>query len=288
MGLFNKKKKGDAQQQNTQAKAEEQRQEVRIFGEQFSSEEITLLAVTGPAGLSYKKETGSDLWHISLPLTAWMDKYASEIELGEATLEALLDDQLLDYLLSRIPRNFVISVSARPDCTASRFLMTGLPTPTFDPDLKTIADEQKAPVTLDVDGLATFSLNRNLGWFEALVDWAGAEITLTFDQKEDARDAAIDTARALMSDPEGWDSRLCIFAADQLLERAQELTEEDEDPISREDFLAKLECDSILAAPDGVFEVWFGGEDLFMLRPVHVKGTLTDGPTLAEFEEQDP
>lgn len=285
MGLFKKKTKEEPAQELSQRQQQDQRQEVRTFAAQFLSDEITLLAVTGPAGVSYEKEEGSDLWHVTLGLTAWMDKYADEIELGDAKLEALLDDQLLDYLLERVPRNFVISVDVRPDSEGSRFLMTDLPTPTYDPDLKAIADKQKEPVTLDVEGLGQFQLNRNLGWFEALTDWAGREITLTFDQAEESRQSSIDTALALTGKAEDWDVRLREFAADELLGRACQLMEGES--FSREDFLSQLECDSILAMPDGAFEVWFGGEDLFMIHPVHVTGNLTDGPLSADMEESE-
>lgn len=284
MGLFKKKNKVEPVQAPAQEESNPQRQAVKTFAEDFLSEEIELLAVTGPSGVSYEQDEASGLWHVCYGLTAWTDKYADEIEMGNARLEALLDDSLLEFLLGRIPRNFVISVNARPNEDGTRFLMTELPSPTFDPDLKAIADAQKQPITIEVDGLGTFTLNRNLGWYESLMNWAGKEITLTFDQDPDGLAGSQDTARALMAEPEQWDSRMCCFAADTLLEKTLTFLEEGE-TFAREDFLAKLECDSILASPDGAFEAWFGGEDVFMLHPVHVTGTLADGPTFAEIEE---
>lgn len=285
MGLFKKKTREEPAQELSQNKQQDYRREIQEFAAEFLPEEITLLAVTAPAGISYEKATDSDLWHVSMGLTAWMDQYADEIELGNAKMEAMLDGHLLGYLLERIPRNFVISAVVRPNADGSRFLMLDLPTPTFDPDLKAIADQQKEPVTMDVEGLGRFQFNLNLGWFEALVDWAGSEITLTFNQDEEGRQSSIDTARTLMEQPEVWDSRLCAFAADQLLSRACELA--DGEDFSREDFLALLECDCILALPDGNFEIWYGGEDLFMIHPVHLTGNLAEGPLFAEFEESD-
>lgn len=287
MGLFKKKKKDEPAQQAAQHKEQEQRQEVQAFAAQFLPEEMDLLAVTAPAGINYHKDSEeSDLWHVTLGLTAWLDKYGSEIEMGSATLEAMLDAPLLEYLLGRIPPNFIIAVTARPAPEGDRFLMTGLPTPAFDPDLKAIVDAQKAPVRLEVEGLGTFTLNRNLGWFETAVDWLGREISLTFDQAEEGREEAQDTARALLADAAGWDERIREFAADALLEQARQLVEEEE-YLSREDFLAQLEPESILAAPGGAFEFWFGGEDLFFAHPVHVTGTLADGPQQAGMEEQE-
>lgn len=284
MGLFKKKQKDEIVQEPVRTDGAQQHQAVKAFADQFLADEVHLLAVTGPSGISYTQDEQSGLWHVCFGLTAWMDKYATEIELGNARLEAMLDDDLLEFLLGRIPRNFVISVTARPSLDGNRFLMTDLPAPAFDPDLHTIAQQQKQPVSIDVEELGKFTLNRSLGWYEAGVDWCGREVSLTFDQAQDSLAAAQDTARALMREKEQWDTRIRQFAADELLSRARSFPEADE-YLSREDFIALMECDSILSAPDGAFEFWFGGEDLLMLHPVHVTGTLNDGPTFAEIEE---
>lgn len=283
MGLFKRKQKDESVQEPLRTESVQQ-QTVKAFADQFLADEIQLLAVTGPSGISYTQDERSGLWHVCFGLTAWMDKYATEIELGDARLEAMLDDDLLEFLLGRIPRNFVISVAARPSLDGSRFLMTDLPAPAFDPDLHAIAQQQKKPVSIEVEELGKFTLNRSLGWYEASVDWCGREVSLTFDQAQETLAAAQNTARALMREKTQWNARVREFAADELLSRARSFLEEDE-YLSREDFVALMECDSILASPDGAFEFWFGGEDLLMLHPVHVTGTLNDGPTFAEIEE---
>lgn len=282
MGLFKRKQKDEPV--NEPIRAESVQQTVKAFADQFLADELHLLAVTGPSGISYAQDEPSGLWHVCFGLTAWMDKYATEVELGEARLEAMLDDDLLEFLRGRIPRNFVISVTARPSLDGNRFLMTDLPEPAFDPDLHAIAQQQKEPVFIEVEELGKFTLNRSLGWYEAGANWCGREVSLTFDQAPEALVPSQDTARALMREKEQWDARIREFAADELLSRARSFLEPDE-YLSREDFIALMECDSILAAPDGAFDFWFGGEDLLMLHPVHVTGTLSDGPTLAEIEE---
>ncbi len=203
-----------------------------------------------------------------------------------STLETIADDKLLEYLLSRVPRNFIISVTVRPSTEGNRFMMTDLPKPGFDADLKAILDEQKKPITLDVDGLGTFTLSRTLGWFETTVDWLDSEISLTFDQAEETRDSAQETARALMADQSCWDDRVRAFAADSLLDKVNTLlSEEDTDKtISREEFIDQLALDSVLAGPDGTFEFWFSGEDVFLAHPVRVSGDLEQGPTQAEMD----
>ncbi|MGN1003320.1 MAG: DUF2262 domain-containing protein [Oscillospiraceae bacterium] len=284
-GLF-KKKKEEPVQEAAPVSEQEQSQEVKTFAADFPGEETDILAVTAPAAVGSEKVGDSGLWKVTIGLTAWQDEYTHELRQGDARLEAVVDDKLREYLHTRVPGNFIITATVRPSEDGTRFLMTDLPKPGFDPELKAILEEQKKPVTLEVEGLGTFTLNRSLGWFESAVDWQGAEVSLTFDQAEETRDAAQDTARALLDEQESWDERVRAYAADTLLDRANELLGEDEDAesITREDFLAQLEPDSILAGPAGAFEFWFGGDDLFLAHPVHVTGTLEDGPQQAEID----
>lgn len=282
-GLFKKKKEEPKQaaEQN-----QEQSPEVKAFAEGFPGEETDITAVTGPGTFDRDPVGESGLWKLSIPLTAWMDEYTKQLQQGEARLEAVIDQKLLDYLLERIPRNFIITATVRPNADGTRFLMSDLPKPGFDPDLKAILEEQKKPVTLDVDELGTFTLSRAMGWFEATVDWLGAEVSLTFDQAEETRDSAQETARALVSDQETWDKCVRTYAADTLLDKANELLgEENSDAITREKFLEQLALDSILAGPDGAFEFWFSGTDLFLTHAIHVTGALDKGPLQAEIDD---
>lgn len=282
---FLKKKKAEPVIEQTQSATseQEQRQEIKTFAAQFTGEETDLIAITAPSSVAHLPVGDTGLWRVAMGLTAWMDEYEGVVHQQAASLEAIIDDTLLDYLLTHVPRNFIISVTVRPHADGSRFLMVDLPKPGFDPELKAILEVQKAPVTMEVDDLGTFTLNRSLGWFEATVDWVENEISLTVDQAEDGREAALDTARTLLTDKESWHDRICSFAADTLLEQARGLLEDDED-LSREDFIAQMDVESVMTGADGTFEFWFGGDDLLLAHPVRVSGTLTDGPTDASME----
>lgn len=276
-GLFKKKK--DAPEAPTEKP--QKPAEVTEFSAQFTGEETDITAVTGPGTFDRETVGEGGLWKLSIPLTAWMDEYTKELRQGEARLEAVIDRTLLDYLLERVPRNFIITCTVRPDESCKRFLMTDLPKPGFDIDLKAILEEQKKPVTVEAEGLGTFTLSRAMGWFQGTVDWLGSEVSLTFDQAEDTLAAAQDTARALMDAQADWDARVRAFAAQQLLEQANALAEEDE-AFTTETLAACWELDSIMTGPDGTFEFLFSDSDLFLAHPVRVTGTLENGPEAAE------
>ena len=295
-GLF-KKKKDDtltaeapvAELESTVSSDGEATQEKRKeFLAQFPGKETDILGITDPGGVNADKVEGTDLWKISIGLTAWMDEYEQELHQTPARLEAMVDETLLNYLRERTPRNFIITASARPSEEEGRFLMTDLPKPGFDPELKALLEEQKKPVKLEVEGLGTFTLNRSLGWYDASVDWMEDEISLNLDQNEETLAAAQETAKVLMENQKDWDARVRTFAAEQLLKHVNELLQsEDEDAelYTAETLSVQFQIDSILAGPDGTFEFWFSDDDLFLAHPVHVTGTLEQGPALAEMDD---
>ena len=259
----------------------------REFLAQFPGKETDILGITAPGGVSADKVDGTDLWKVSIGLIAWMDEYEQVLHQEPALLEAMVDDTLLNYLYERTPRNFIISITVRPSEEGTRFLMTDLPKPGFDPELKALLEERKKPINLDVENLGTFTLNRSLGWYDAAVEWMGSEISLNLDQDEETLVSAQETAKALVENQEDWDARVRAFAAEQLLGHVNELLQsEDEDAelYTHESLAAQFQIDSILAGPASAFEFWFSDDDLFLAHPVHVTGTLEQGPTLAEMD----
>lgn len=278
--MFGFKKKKE-EPKNTEPQG--QNQEVKAFAADFLPEETDILAVTGGSSLDTDQSGDSKLWKVRMGLTAWKDAYTQELQQGEGTLEALVDDNLLEHLRARLPRDFLIRVTVRPCADGVRFLMTDLPKPDFDPELKAILEEQKKPVTLEADGLGTFTLSRTMNWFQAEVDWAGQPIQLIFDRDENQDDSLV-TARALMENREDWDRRVREFAARELLEQVNDALQED-GPVTGEQLLDGLEAESVQVSGTGAVEFWLHDDELLWGRAIHVSGTLEDGPTSAEFEE---
>lgn len=274
------KKKREAAQTQRQSQA----QGYQDYAAQFLPEETGILAVTGPAGMGEQPEGDSGLWRITIGLTAWMDEYERELHREDVRLEALVDEERLEYLRGRVPRNFLISVPVRPSGDGTRFLMTDLPKPGFDPELQALAEEQKKPVKLEAEGLGTLTLNRVLNWFEGDVDWLDGRISLTFDNNEQTLSAAQDTARALLDAQEDWNSRICAFAAGRLLEQINERARESGEPFTREELLSCLEAEAVLTGPEGAFEFWLRAGELPDCS-VHVTGTLRRSAVQAELED---
>jgi len=287
-GFF--KKKGEEPEEKAREQQPAQNTGNKQFKElaaQFQQEERTILAVTGANGFGGGKTRGEKLWTASVGLTAWMEEDSPDIHRGEFVLSTIADDKLLEHLQRRVRPDFIIKFKGRVSEDGQRLLLLDLPEPAFDPDLKAILEEQKKPVTFWEEGLGTFTLNRQVDWFETELDWLGAEISLVFDQDENRADCVMN-AKALLADAAGWDRRVREYAADELLSTANDWAEqmEDEEPqeITREQFMERMELESIEIRADGSFEFWFADGDMFYGHSIHVSGDMEHGPDDASME----
>lgn len=264
-------------------------EELRALGQKFLPEEFSILAVTGAGGFGGSRPQENGPWLAVLELTAWKEEDSEEPAHREKTqLVALADDKLMDYLRRRVRGDSVFQIMVRPSEDGKQFLMTELPQPEIDPEMKAILEEQKKPVSIWVPELGTFTLNRLVNWLEAEVEWLGQPARLDIDREEDW-DACVEQAKALMADQKGWDEKVRSFAADQLLEQANDWAQdaaEGEEPeeITREQFMERLELDAVQISADGRFEFWFNDGDLFWGHAIHVTGSLEQGPEMAQME----
>lgn len=264
-------------------------EELRALGQKFLPEEFSILAVTGAGGFGGSRPQENGPWLAVLELTAWKEEDSEEPAHREKTqLVALADDKLMDYLRRRVRGDSVFQIMVRPSEDGKQFLMTELPQPEIDPEMKAILEEQKKPVSIWVPELGTFTLNRLVNWFEAEVEWLGQPARLDIDREEDW-DACVEQAKALMAGQKGWDEKVRSFAADQLLEQANDWAQdaaEGEEPeeITREQFMERLELDAVQISAGGRFEFWFNDGDLFWGHAIHVTGALDKGPESAQME----
>ena len=266
-------------------------EELRALGQKFLPEEFSILAVTGAGGFGGSRPQENGPWLAVLELTAWKEEDSDQPAYREKTqLVALADDKLMEYLRRRVRGDSVFQIMVRPSEDGKQFLMTELPQPEIDPEMKAILEEQKKPVSIWVPELGTFTLNRLVNWFEAEVEWLGQPARLDIDREEDW-DACVERAKALMADQKGWDEKVRSFAAQELLEQANDWAQdaagnEDGEPeeITREQFMERLELDAVQISADGRFEFWFNDGDLFWGHAIHVTGSLDKGPEMAQME----
>lgn len=280
-GLFKSKGEKPEEKERKPLPEKQENRQFRELAAQFAPEELTILAVTGANGFGGGRAGKEKLWRASIGLTAWMEEDSPDIHRGEFVLSTIADDQLLEHLQRRVPRDFIIKFKGRVSEDGKGLLLLDLPEPAFDPDLKAILEEQKKPVTFWEEGLGTFTLNRQVDWFETEVNWLGGQISLVFDAEED-RAEVLQRAKTLLAGAASWDKRVREYAADDLLASANDWAEDEE--ITREQFIQRMELESIEIRADGSFEFWFADGDMFYGHSIHVSGDMEHGPDDAAME----
>ena len=156
-GLFKKK---EEKTETVSDPREEYKKRFPKLQVEYQPEELTILAVTGANGFGGGRAGKEKLWRASIGLTAWMEEDSPDIHRGEFVLSTIADDQLLEHLQRRVPRDFIIKFKGRVSEDGKGLLLLDLPEPAFDPDLKAILEEQKKPVTFWEAGLGTFKIGR--------------------------------------------------------------------------------------------------------------------------------
>ena len=277
-GLFKKKEKPAA------APASAQSGEMRAFAANFHPKEMTVLVVTGAKGFASDKAADEELWTASMELTAWMEDNSPNIQRGEFKLVAKGDETLMTFLRQREPRDFILKCRVRLSLDGTSLLLTNLPEPGFDPDLKAILEEQKKPVAVEVEGLGKFMLNRSVGVLQAEIQFMGQGVQLCFDKDED-RAACGRTAKAVLDDLIALDEKARSLAADKLLELANEwAADADGEEVSREEFLSRMTLETIDVAERESYDLWYNDGELFFGHVIHVSGNLNEGVTDARME----
>lgn len=145
-----------------------------------------------------------------------------------------------------------------------------------DPQLDPIKEHVSAPVTIEDNTLGTFLLEREYSWFEGVADWLGTEcrIYLITDEEDgETAEKAYAHFQTLYQDRAAWDDKFRQFAADKLLELANDWYDPDEEddenfdddemPIKRDEFLRRLSIESIEIDDEGSMTVYYDADEMF-------------------------
>lgn len=232
----------------------------------FEEGSMELSAVTGSVGFGIPREEYEGRpegpWCAVLGLTAWYED-DEPTQQGTARLVAVADQRLLAHLRHMAPRDSMIQVKVRKSVQENTYLMLDLPVPVMDPELKEILLRQVQPVVREVEDLGTFSMDRSAGIFRGDVAWEEEELSLTFAQgTEEEMERSIALARALLSDPRGWNEKALAAAAP--------VWEEEEPP----------QVTAIDLLEEGQFILWLGSDT--DPEAVCLEGTLEGGLSLRE------
>jgi hypothetical protein len=152
--------------------------------------------------------------------------------------------------------------------------------------LNALLEEYRKPVRISDPLLGEFELNKDFGMFEGTIDWLGKEIFVSLEVNIDYKAGwtkAMKALRVLFEEQRKRDSEFRDFAADELTALANDWSQ-DENLISKEDFIDKISLSSLSLTSGGKFIAYYDDGDMFYGHAVTVYGSLKKGLEAANIE----
>lgn len=150
------------------------------------------------------------------------------------------------------------------------------------PELLKLQEYYNTPVILENE-IGKFTLDRSFSWFYGTVDWFGYEFEICIETDVDNGDTAnksFEVLRILYEKRSDWDEKLKNFAADTLLEDANDWLQDDDsedkpDEITKESFIERIRLESIIITPDGDIDCYYYDDDMFWGHTIQVEANIS-------------
>jgi hypothetical protein len=165
----------------------------------------------------------------------------------------------------------------------ARAQLVSLLEPQADNELELALAKYGEPVEILDPIIGKLVLNKSVNWYEGKMDWLGKPLAIAISIEENNAIAdSLITAKALLHGMEQWTNKVNASVVEHLLElKNDNWLDEDEPPVTAQEFIERMEITSITASSDGAFEFWLNDGDLFWGHSIQVVGTLGGGLTSA-------
>lgn len=222
----------------------------------------------------------SNDWSLVFHLAA----YRVEGDLIRTTLrcEMPMNKELMERWMSRVKpylvlEGIVVGRTERGAALISDLDIVEAPDPTF----AVIRDELMAPVVVHSPIFGALVLDRKGGHYEGNVQWCGIAVRLNLSCSDLTNPTiAISAAESFFRAQEVWSKRVKEFAVERLLElKNDSWLEDDEEELSRDDFISHMSLKEISVVENGDFDLWHDDGDLFWGHTILVSGNLERGLT---------
>lgn len=152
-----------------------------------------------------------------------------------------------------------------------------------------LKEELSKPVIIDTP-YGKFELDRSMSWFEGEIEHDGLTFTAYLETDEDNGDTADGAREAFikaLDDFENFDKSAKEFAAENLVDLANEWLESNEEseegepePITEEKFIEAIEISEMTVSPDGSMSLFYSDGDMFWGHVIEITidedGTISD------------
>lgn len=114
------------------------------------------------------------------------------------------------------------------------------------------------------DKLGKFNLDRNYNWFDGKIDYLGDKCTVEMkvEEGETSADIQLNKLKEIFGNLKVWDNHVREYASNELLELANEWCE-DEEEITKEEFIRRMGIPVLIIDKRGTVEAMFDSDNMF-------------------------
>jgi hypothetical protein len=259
--------------------------EIMEFNAKFDEKvkEITIITENSPLGGA--KGGTEKFYEIKCGITAWKYINSDKVFKRNFVLTGKADFQQIKELQGKILPDAIVSLKVRQK--EDTFLLVEIiENKNVNEELEDILKEQTRPIIYTDETLGEFILNKRFNIYTGRIKWNNKAIKLNIEKYTGKRlNEVFIVANELFKEQSMWDKKIKEFAAEKLLKLKNESwLEEGENKITAEQFVKKMELESIDVSLKNKFEFCFDDGELFWGHGITVYGNLEKGPMKAEME----
>lgn len=249
-----------------------------------------------------------DLLVANIELIAYIDCSTNELHKTKSKVECLVTvEDSKKNLIHNIEKYHIYRLKVK-EVNANNFLLIDILERDVDNELLKEAlkeCEQKAAIVIEKPNLGEFILDKNLKAFLCKIEWLNPkkQIDISLNIGENTRIKALEkvgaffnTLEKLVSNKKEWDRKLKVYAAENLVDLANELRKNSKGifkfiKIWKWRFIGKIELLSLTVLPNGEFIATFDDRKLFVghkiLINANVNGELLNSVIVEDFNIED-
>lgn len=240
----------------------------------------TIIGLVSPEGAGLSHSKGDKHWKLRVRLEAWR-RPGEPLDDRTVTLIRYGSKDALWPIWKRLGAYEVVRLTTRLSASGEGQLVE-VHGPDGDEDLNRRSAELQVPVTREVAPFGLLTLDRRLDWWEAPVQWLGADMTISLEPGDEELNVVARWARHLWDAAAEWDDRVRSFFVSELLDLCNEWQEGRGPAVTADEFRRRPTVESVTIRADGTFEFWFEDDGLFMGHQIIVCGSIAAGPTRAD------
>ncbi len=263
--------------------------ERKLFESLANCPVVDVVGVISARGAGGGQSRGEELWTLLFGFDAWRID-GGGVQTGALTIRRKVTDEQLRSFQESIRPHRILRIRAcvgprtAADETREALLESIVELDAPDAELRDHAKQMQETVTHEDGVFGTLTLDRSVDWYTAKTVWNGHSVKLNCSvEAPDDLDEALQIARSLWRDQDGWKQRIEDFAVAELLPlKNDNWLDEDEAEVTADQFRSRMTLEAVTVYPDGSFEFWHNDGDLFWGHAILIDGNLSEGPTGAD------